>query len=204
MCAASGVMVLAGHRPSALRSDMPRHAPPTTSLSPTSVSLYTGALLSSFDGGKTTRDAPADDQDSAVQSVLNGRRFHGAHPQLVKSGDVLTGVNTMASCGHSARHQQQITQSWGYLTTAFLLPLSILITSAGQLSTHLLQPLHSLESIRSIAIMLASSRFQRFSIAYSPGNRRGYLCSCRSLFCPLQALDLSFVSVRRDMEAGYQ
>ena len=53
-------------------------------------------------------------------------------------------------------HQQQITQSCGYLMKAFLLPLSSLITSAGQLLTQFPQPLHSTASIRSIATIVNS------------------------------------------------
>jgi hypothetical protein len=44
--------------------------------------------------------------------------------------------------------------------TAFSLSLSILITSAGQLLTHIPQPLHNSGSIRSIAIMVASLKLQ--------------------------------------------
>lgn len=56
-------------------------------------------------------------------------------------------------------HQQHTTQSCGYRMTAFLLSLSILMTSAGQLLTQIPQPVHSRGSIRSIAIVVASLAF---------------------------------------------
>ena len=81
------------------------------------------------------------------------------YPQLVKTGDTFAGEWNTACCGHSARHQQHVTQSRGYFGYAFLLSLLSRITSAGQLRTHIPQPMHLSGSIRSIAILPASLKF---------------------------------------------
>jgi hypothetical protein len=84
---------------------------------------------------------------------MPGAGSEAAYPQAVAAGMHLVGEIKIACCGQSSSQIRHSIQSSGYVMTAFPLSSSILITSVQQLSTHIPQPLHKEESIRSIAIV---------------------------------------------------
>jgi hypothetical protein len=67
----------------------------------------------------------------------------------------LKGCTSMALTGHATSQLKQVQQSCGYLISAFPCP-SIAITSPGQNSAHIPQPIHAVESIFRITFLFLS------------------------------------------------
>ena len=73
-----------------------------------------------------------------------------SYPQAVRIGIYFSSVTVIASTGQKLTHILQIWQSSGYMITACSVSSFIRITSIGQVSTQVSQPIHERGSIKLI------------------------------------------------------